>query len=362
MTTSSGSPAFEIGPIRPPSEGGGNSLLLRVTRNCPWSRCTFCYGTLYHRNKFELRTVEDVKKDIDSAKAIADGIASVSWGLGYGGEANDVVGASMVRASPSLRSDQCFVTVFNWLYEGGLTAFLQDADSLIMRPGELEDVVAYLKSTFPSLERTTTYARAKSILRKDTEELRRLRAAGGLTRLHVGLETGDDELLELVDKGITSEQHIAAGRKAKEAGLELSQYIMPDLGGRARWEQHARNTARVLSAIDPDYIRFRSFVPRRGTPMYEDYEAGTFELSSPHERLREIRLLTQELTVNSHVCFDHFTNSWRNRSGGALFKRDYEGYRFPAEKQGVLDLIEEGLALDESAHVHAREMVHLTRM
>jgi radical SAM superfamily enzyme YgiQ (UPF0313 family) len=176
------------------------------------------------------------------------------------------------------------------------------------------------------------------------------------------LETGDDELLELVDKGITSEQHIEAGRKAKEAGFELSQYIMPDLGGRARWEQHARNTARVLSAIDPDYIRFRSFVPRRGTPMYEDYETGRFQLSSPHERLGEVKLLIQGLTVNSHVCFDHFSNSWRNRSGGTLFKQDYEGYRFPGEKQTVLDLIEEGLTLDESAHIHARDLVTIARM
>jgi hypothetical protein len=137
---------------------------------------------------------------------------------------------------------------------------------------------------------------------------------------------------------------------------------MPDLGGRARWEQHARNTARVLSAIDPDYIRFRSFVPRRGTPIYEDYQSGRFQLSSPHERLREIRLLIEGLAVNSHVCFDHFTNSWRNRSGGILFRQDYEGYRFPAEKQMVLDLIEEGLAMDESSHVHARDLVHLARM
>lgn len=354
-------PRFEIGPIRPPSEGGGNSLLLRVTRNCPWGRCTFCYGTLYRREKFELRSVEDVRKDIDSVKAIADRVRSVSLGLGYDGEANDAVGAAMVRNDPALSRDHCFVTVFNWLYEGGRTAFLQDADSLIMRPGELEDVVAYLKSAFPGLERVTTYARAKSILRKDIEELRRLKAAG-LTRLHVGLETGDDELLKLVDKGVTAEEHIAAGLKAKETGFELSHYIMPDLGGRARWEQHARNTARVLSAIDPGYIRFRCFVPRRGTPMFDDYQAGRFQLSSPHERLREIRLLIEGLTVNSRVCFDHFTNSWRSRSGSILFRQDYEGYSFPAEKQTVLDLIDEGLALDETEHVHVKDLISLPRM
>jgi len=354
-------PGFEIGPIRPPSEGGGNSLLLRITRNCPWSRCKFCFGTLYGRQKFELRPVEEVKKDIQAVAAISSSIKSASWKLGQSGVANPIVATAIVRGRPELRTNQCFVTVFNWLGAGGRTVFLQDADSLIMKTPDLVDIISFIKMTLPSLERITTYARAKTIFRKNPEELTSLRKAG-LTRLHMGLETGDDELLTLVDKGVTAEQHIEAGRKAKEAGFQISEYVMPDLGGRERWQQHAVNTAKVLSAIDPDYIRFRPLVPRRGTPLFDDYEAGRMHLSSPHQRLEELKLLIEGLNVTSHVCFDHFANSWVSESGQPLFRRDYEGYQFPNEKQQVLDLIKEGLILDEYKHMDVTEMINLAHM
>ncbi|MFC1995942.1 radical SAM protein, partial [Chloroflexota bacterium] len=257
--------SFEIGAIRPPSEGGSSSLLIRVTRNCPWSRCKFCYSTPYNREKFQLRPVEDIKKDIQTAKTISDEIKQVSWQLGYAGQINNVVGSTIIRREPSLSESHSFGTVFNWLSSGGRTAFLQDADSLIMRTPELIEVIKYLKETFPSLERITSYARAKTICHKTLEELKGIRAVG-LNRLHVGLESGDDELLEYIDKGVTAEQQIMAGRKAKEAGFEFSAYVMPGLGGPTMSKQHAKNTARVLNEINPDYIRLRPFVPRPNTP------------------------------------------------------------------------------------------------
>ena len=348
--------SIEIGPIRPPSEGGSYSLLIRVTRNCPWSRCKFCYGSPYDREKFQLRAVEDIKRDIQAAKAISDEINKVSWQLGYAGKVNNIVAATMIRSNPNLSTNTSFVAVFNWLSSGARTAFLQDADSLIMRTPELVEVIKYLKDMFPSLERVTSYARAKTIYKKTIEELKNIRAAG-LTRLHVGLETGDDELLKHVDKGVTPEQQIIAGRKAKEAGFELSEYVMPGLGGRARSEQHARNTARVLNQINPNYIRLRPFVPRPDTPLFDEYQEGSFQLSSPHERLRELRTMIEGLSVTSRVCFDHFMNSWRKESGEVLFNQDYEGYKFPEEKQKVLELIEEGLRVKESAHIHARDLM-----
>ena len=335
--------------------------MLRVTRNCPWSRCRFCYGNFYGRRKFELRSLDEIKRDIQSVLAIGDIIRGASVRLGRGGEVDDTVGAAIVRGNPSLARKPSFATVFNWLYSGGRTVFLQDADSLIMRSGELVDVLVYLKTTFPSVQRITSYARAKTVQRKSSEELMALQAAG-LSRLHIGLETGDDELLRMVDKGVTAEEHVAAGVKAKESRLELSEYVMPDLGGRELSVQHARNTARVINAIDPDYIRLRPFVPRAETPMYDEYREGRLVLSSPHERLREIRTMVEDLTVSSHLCFDHFANSWRGKSGGHLFRQDYEGYKLPDEKQVVLDLIEEGLALDESAHIHASVLVELPHM
>ena len=352
---------FEVGSIRPPSEGGSQSLLLRITRNCPWSRCRFCYASPYEREKFQLRTVEEIKKDIHSIEIISEELKRISWQLGHAGEINNIVASTVIRNNPNLSTSHSFAMVFNWLVSGARTVFLQDADSLIMRTPDLVEVIKYLKDAFPSIERITSYARAKTIYTKPLEELISIREAG-LTRLHVGLETGDDELLKYVDKGVTSEQQIIAGRKAKEAGFQLSLYVMPDLGGQSRSQQHAQNTARVLNQIDPDYARMRPFVPRPQTPLFEEYQKGELHLSSPHERLRELRTMIEGLDVTSRVCFDHFINSWRKNSGELLFTQDYEGYKFPEEKERVLELIEEGLRVEESMHIDAKDMVAMPQL
>ncbi|MFH0769214.1 MAG: radical SAM protein [Chloroflexota bacterium] len=360
--------SFEIGPIRPPSEGGSFSLLLRVTRNCPWSKCGFCYGSLYNHERFELRSVEEVKADIDSVKAISDELKALSWKLGYAGKVEPLAAViqnslSYGRGAKQLTDDevinlQSIVNVFNWLCFGGKTVFLQDADTLIMHTNQLVEVIRYLKEAFPDIERITSYARSKSIVKKKPEELSQLRQAG-LSRLHIGLETGDDELLSYVNKGVTSEEHILAGKKAIEAGFELSEYVMPGLGGRSKWIQHAKNTARVLNEINPHFIRLRPFIPRYDTPMFQAYEKGEFELTSPHERLQELELMIENLQVTSRVCFDHSLNP-SYRSGGMLvplLKQDYSGYKFPQEKEMVLELIKKGLQMDEAAFVDARDLI-----
>ena len=186
---------FEIGAIRPPSEGGSYSLLMRFTRNCSWNMCTFCHGIHYGREKLQLRSVEDIKKDIDKAKAIRDIIDEASKRLGYNGQINNDVADNIFKEHPEARFSNSFVTVLNWLHFGGRTAFLQDADTLIMKAPDLVEAISYLKETFPSITRITSYARSKTALRKKLDELEALRDAG-LSRLHIGLETGDDELLK----------------------------------------------------------------------------------------------------------------------------------------------------------------------
>lgn len=355
--------SFEVGPIRPPSEGGSHSLLIRATRNCSWNRCKFCYGMIYNREKFQLRSVDEIKSDIDAVKTMADEIKSVSWKLGYGGVVNSDVGTAIVRSDPGLNSNHCFVMVFNWLYFGARTVFLQDANTLIMPTDQLLEVLRYLRSTFPTIERITSYARAKTVAKKSLDELKELNEAG-LSRIHIGLETGDDELLLYVDKGVTAAEHIDAGKKAIEAGFELSEYVMIDLGGRGMWEQHAINTARVLNEINPHFIRMRPVMLGPGLPLYEDYEKGILVLSSPHERLREVKTLIENLNVTGRVCFDHFLNAWYRDSDRrhTLFKQDYNGYKFPEEKESVLALIEEGLRADESTHIHVREMIGMRHL
>ncbi len=346
--------SFAVGVYRPPSEGGSASLLLRITENCPWNKCTFC--EMYKGQPFVYRSVDAVKKDIDTVKAMVEEIQEVSRKIGQEGRLNRDVLRALLSVDPYLNENPCFSTVFGWLYSGGKTAFLQDANSMIMRPPEFIEVLKHLRRTLNTLTRVTSYTRSKTLAQRKLEELIAIRKAG-LDRIHVGLETGDDELLKIVRKGVTSAEQIEGGRKAMAAGFQLSEYWMPDLGGRERWRQHAENTARVLNEINPHYIRSRPFVPRQGTEIFEDYEQGRLHISSPHERLQELNVMIENLQVTSRVCFDHNMNSWSNKNGGLLFSQSYEGYKFPEEKQVVLDLIREGLSIHKSRHIDIKELI-----
>ena len=346
--------SYPVGVYRPPSEGGSFSLLLRITKNCPWNRCTFC--NMYKGHTFVYRSVADIKADIDTVRVMQEEITAISRKLGFGGMVTREVARAILRTDPPVDRDHSFAGMFNWLSSGGKTAFLQDANSLIMRPAEFVEVLRYLREQLPSLERVTSYARSKTLAQRKPKELQAIREAG-LDRIHVGLETGDDEVLQIIKKGVTSDEQIAGGRKAVEAGFQLSLYWMTDLGGRRRWLQHAENTARVLSAIDPHYIRSRPLVPRRGTPLFSEYEAGNLILSSPHERLEDLEVMIGNLDVTSRVCFDHAMNSWTDGRGQLLFTQDYEGYQFPDEKEFVLERIRRGLSVDESNHVSVEELI-----
>ena len=144
--------SFEIGPIRPPSEA--YSLLIRTTRNCPWNRCQFC--NLYKGSKFELRSVEEIRRDIEAAKAISDNIKAAAWRTGYGSRTREVAGALLNQA----QLGQCVCSVALWLWAGAEHAFLQDSNSLIMRTSDLIQVIAFLRESFPSINRITTYGRS----------------------------------------------------------------------------------------------------------------------------------------------------------------------------------------------------------
>ena len=332
---------FETGIYRPPSEGGAHSLLLRITRNCPWNRCTFC--DMYKEEKYAIRPVEKIKKDIDAVAAIRTKLIETSNRMGLDGEINHQVANEVMNSVSGFALYPGFALVANWLICGGETAFLQDANSINLKSEKLIEILSYLRKSFPSLNRVTTYARAKTISNKELDELKAIRKAG-LDRLHVGLESGDDEILAMIKKGVTSEEQIMAGKKAMEAGFELSEYWMPGLGGFQRWEQHARNTARVLNEIEPHYARSRPFFPRLGTPIHDEFLAGNLSLLKVDEILTEIKLTMEELTFNSRVCFDHDANGWTDDEGHHLFSFDYEGYKFPEEKPVVLDRIRRGIS------------------
>ncbi|UCB43403.1 MAG: radical SAM protein [Dehalococcoidales bacterium] len=307
------SAAASIGPIRPPSEA--YSLLVRVTENCPWNRCEFC--STYKGESFRVRSMEDVKEDIRANRSIMDEV--VEWA----GRTDYSIG-DIARLNGIL-----------WLEDDGVkSAFLQDSDSLVVKTEQLAEIIKFLRETFPTLERVCSYVRGKTLFRKKPEELRRLREAG-LSRLHVGLETGDDELLAYVRKGATAEEMVQGGKKAVEAGFEVSEYIMPGLGGRERWQQHAKNSARVLNEINPRFIRLRTFRPVPGTLMYDRARRGEYHVQSIEGVLEEIRTFIEDLEVTSELITSDFaTNSFMGDIDGIL----------PEDKDRLLESVDKVLA------------------
>jgi biotin synthase-like enzyme len=289
---------FEIGPIRPPSEA--HSLLIRVTRNCPWNRCKFC--PTYKGAKFELRSVAEIKQDILTARAIQDKLKEMSWKSGYGGRVEETA-ATILRNPPN----EAYFNVALWLYAGGTSAFLQDANSLIMRTNELVEVIRFLKQTLPSITRVTSYGRSKTAAKKKLEELRQLREAG-LSRLHIGLESGYDPVLQYIDKGVTAADHIAGGKKIVASGISLCEYVLLGLGGKGMWREHATETAKVLNQIDPDFIRLRTLTIKPGMPLYDEVKNGNFIRATDEEIIEEEKLFIENLDCHSNLVSDHITN------------------------------------------------------
>ncbi|MFN2363945.1 MAG: radical SAM protein, partial [Halarsenatibacteraceae bacterium] len=181
--------------------------------------------------------------------------------------------------------------------------------TIIIKTQLLLEFLELIKEEFPEVERITSYGSARYVNKKSAEELRSLREAG-LTRIHTGMESGDGETLELINKGVTPEAIITAGRKVKEAGIELSQYYLVGVGGLALSEQHALNSARVLNQFEPEFIRLRTFIPIEGTKLYDLYRQGEFELLDGHQALEETRLLIKNLDVGSTLLSDHISNHW----------------------------------------------------
>lgn len=273
---------------RPPSEAG--SLLIQATIGCPHNKCTFC--SMYKNTRFRIRPLEDIKEDLMAARE----------------------------------------------YYGPLVAsvFFPDGNTVIMKTEQLVEIFRFARELFPQLERITIYGSARYVNKKSQDDLNRLKQAG-LTRIHMGMESGDDITLQRICKGVTAEEIITAGQKLKRAGIEVSEYYIVGIAGQARWREHAENSARVLSAINPDFIRLRTFAPEHKTPIMEEIESGSLQLLSPHEALQEIRVLIENLhSDNTMVVSDHITNYW-NING-----------RLPIDREKMLAEIDRALQVKES--------------
>ncbi len=277
------------GPIyRPPSEA--DSLLVQATVGCPHNRCTFCM--IYKDGpRFRIRKIADIKKDILEG-----------WEI-YG---------NTVRS-----------------------LFFPAGNTIIMKTADLCEICRFSREVFPELERITVYGSSQYIHKKGLQNLKQL-AEAGLSRIHMGLESGDDEVLRRICKGTHSSEQIEAGKWVMEAGIELSLYVILGIGGAELSRSHALKTAEVLNRIEPDFIRLRTLVPKINTPLLEEMKAGKFNVLGPYDILRETALLIENLSARSRLASDHYSN-YLNLYGN-----------LPDDRPRLLQLIESALRQPES--------------
>lgn len=269
--------------IRPPSEA--DSILLQVTVGCSRNKCTFC-GT-YRGERFRIKS-------------------------------DDIIFSDIAFAAEYCRRQR--------------RVFLCDGDALIIPQERLLRILAAIRTQLPWVTRVGAYANAKSLRLKSLPQLEEL-VGHGLGILYLGLETGDDETLAAIRKGADAATMIAVGRKAKAAGFKLSVTVLLGIAGRARSAVHARETGRVLSAIDPDYVGALSLMLIPGTPLYDDWQSGRFTLIEPLEMLAELRTMLAETHLTRGLFHANHASNYLPIKA-----------RLPRDKDAVLALIDRALA------------------
>ncbi|MFW9975183.1 MAG: radical SAM protein [Candidatus Thorarchaeota archaeon] len=305
---------FEMGPIRPPSEA--TSLLLRVTRNCEWNRCLFC--PVYKETEFSTRPLEHVLHDIDLVKKYVDFLDDPT---------DNIV----------IEEPLAYDSAMHWVGHSMKSVFLQDADSLAVGAKNLSTILSHLYDKFPDIERVTSYSRSSTVNKMSIADLVSLYESG-LTRIHIGLESGSDRVLKMVRKGASKSIHIQAGMKVKGAGMELSEYIMPGLGGKSLSEEHAIESADALNKIDPDFIRLRPLAFPVRAPLYELMMSGQFDRCNDIETAKELHTLIEHLQgISSYLVSDHILNLFADLKG-----------QLPADKDRMMSILQRFLALNEA--------------
>lgn len=270
--------------IRPPSEA--RSLLLPVTIGCSHNRCTFC--ATYRGIKFRIRGIDEIKADIDRiAHSFSRSVGRV---------------------------------------------FLENGDALVCRQEMLVEIMEHLNKRFPDMERVGTYASPQNLLNKSVDDLKVLKELK-LGIMYLGVETGDEELLTRIEKGVTLSQMVEVGRKAKASGITLSVTVILGLGGAQGGRQHALQTAKVLTEIDPDFCGALTLMLEPDAPLYSQWQRGEFIPASPFQSLEELRQI---------IAHSNFSNCFfaSNHASNYLPLR----LRLPQQKEEGLRLLGEILA------------------
>ncbi len=269
---------------RPPGEW--RSYLLQCTIGCSHNKCTFC--GMYKEKTFRIRPVADILEDIDMAL--------------------DYYGPRVERV------------------------FLMDGDAIVMKTGELLQILHKLYQTFPKLEKVTVYAGPRSTLSKSPQELQELHQAG-LSRAYLGVESGSQAVLDFIQKGCSVQQMLQAGRNLVEAGIDLWVTVILGLTGQGGdWEEHILSTAKLINEMRPRHLSAMTFAPAKGTPLGEDVLAGRFQVCTPEQVLEECRLLIEHLEVDPlHFTSNHASNYLPLKGG------------LPEDREKFLSMIDQAL-------------------
>lgn len=274
--------------IRPPSEA--DSLILQVTVGCSHNKCIFCPA--YKAKRFRIKRFDEIKEDIDEASIHAPHVRRV---------------------------------------------FLADGDALIIPQHRLLEIIHYLNKMFPKLTRIGIYGNAKSILRKSIEQLKELKA-NKLSIIYLGVESGDEETLKNVHKGVTYQQMVEAAKRVKEASIKLSVTVLLGVAGTERGMIHAKETARILTDIQPDYVGALTLMIPPEAPLYRKVEEGTFALPSPFELLQELRIMIAESDLHNCLFFSNHASNYLPLKA-----------RLPKDKHASVKIIDEVLSSGDEA-------------
>jgi len=294
---------IEIGPMGPIGEG--EALLLRINRNCPWNQCLFC--PVYKGKRFSVRSAAEIKKDIDVIRRVSDLLETVSWEVGLAGEIGKEAIERLIRTHPEVYGEypvnvtkeqwlavQSLSHIARWLMYGAQRVFLQDANALFMKSVDLIEVLKYLKHSFPTIDTITSYARSKTCGQRSEEELKELKDAG-LSWCFVGIESGDDQVLSFMKKGVEKKEHILGGQKIMGSGINMAAFVMPGLAGKNSElsKKHIGETIEVLNEIKPTEIRIRSLAILEAAPLYQKWESGEFNSPSEDQMVEELKMLIE---------------------------------------------------------------------
>ncbi|AOT68798.1 radical SAM protein [Geosporobacter ferrireducens] len=280
---------------RPPSEA--YSLIIQVTIGCSYNQCSFC--SMYKDKKFRIRRLEEVLDELEEARRH---------------------------------------------YREVKRIFLADGDAMICKAAYLKEVLVKIKNLFPECERVGIYSSPQSIMNKTIEELSELRKLG-LGIAYLGIESGSDKILKYIQKGTTAEEMILAGRKILTSGIKLSATLISGLGGKEHWQEHAIESARIVNAIQPQYLGLLTLLLEPGVSLEAQVKNGEFQLLTPIEILKETKMLLENFALNHCIFRSNHASNYISLQG-----------TLPEDRQRLIQQLDEAIEQKDDYNEYFRRL------